>query len=261
MKEQDVNEKLASSLTAETTDLLPYLGYLLQDLWELGSDPSIMLALIKENLTTSPQTKAVDLGCGKGAVAITLAKALKLQVKGIDLLPEFIKAAKNKALEHQVTERCEFAVGDLNEVVKTERGYDIAVFGAVGDVLGEPSVMLQQLKKVIKPQGFLLLDDGYLIGEAENIRYQNYEYLTLDQWELIFKQADFKVVSMQIVNTANEKEINDRNNQSIRQRAEELSQQFPEKCELFMSYVQSQENETEDIATDVVGATWLLQAK
>lgn len=261
MKEQNVNEKLASSLTAETTELLPYLGYLLQDLWELGSDPSIMQRLIEKNITLSSQTKVIDLGCGKGAVAITLAKNLKLQVKGIDLLPEFIEAAKNKAAAHQVTERCEFSVSDLNEVVKNERGYDIAVFGAVGDVLGEPPVMLQQLKKVIKPQGFLLLDDGYLVGEAENIRYQNYEYLTLTQWEETFQQAGFKVAAMQVVDTANEKEINERNNQFIRQRAIELSQQFPEKRELFMSYVQSQENETEDIATDVVGATWLLQAK
>lgn len=261
MKEQKVNEKLASSLTAETTELLPYLGYLLQDLWELGSDPRIMQSLIEKNIPITPQTKVIDLGCGKGAVAITLAKALNIQVKGIDLLPEFIEVAKNKAMEYQVTECCKFIVGDLNEVVETERGYDIAVFGAVGDVLGEPLVMLEQLKKVIKPQGFLLLDDGYLIGEAENIRYQNYEYLTLNQWQETFLQAGFKVAAMQVVDTANEKEVNDRNNQSIRQRAEELGQQFPEKRDLFLSYVQSQENETEDIATDVVGATWLLQAK
>jgi len=32
----DVKEKLAKSLTAETTELIPYLPYLLQDLWELG---------------------------------------------------------------------------------------------------------------------------------------------------------------------------------------------------------------------------------
>ncbi|MGG5329230.1 SAM-dependent methyltransferase [Enterococcus sp. AZ163] len=261
MKEQDVDEKLASSLTAETTDLLPYLGYLLQDLWELGSVPGIMQALIEENIRTTPQTKVIDLGCGKGAVAITLAEALNLQVKGIDLLPEFVKDAKEKAAEYQVADRCEFTVGDLNEVVKNERDYDIAVFGAVGDVLGEPLVMLQQLKRVIKDQGFLLIDDGYSVGNAENIRYQNYEYLTLVQWKETFRQAGFKVVAMQVVDTDNEKEMNDRNNQSIRKRAEELSWKLPEKRKLFMSYVQSQENETEDIATDVVGATWLLQAE
>lgn len=35
----NVEEKLAKSLTAESTELIPYLPYLLQDLWELGSSP------------------------------------------------------------------------------------------------------------------------------------------------------------------------------------------------------------------------------
>lgn len=33
---QSTEEKLAASLTAETTELLPYLPYLLQDLWTYG---------------------------------------------------------------------------------------------------------------------------------------------------------------------------------------------------------------------------------
>jgi hypothetical protein len=34
-----VEEKLAKSLTAESTELIPYLPYLLQDLWELRLIP------------------------------------------------------------------------------------------------------------------------------------------------------------------------------------------------------------------------------
>ncbi|MGM0214613.1 class I SAM-dependent methyltransferase [Enterococcus sp. AZ109] len=256
-----IEEKLAGSLTAETTELLPYLPYLLQDLWELGSVPVVMQELIQDNIMTSAKTKVIDLGCGKGAVAITLAKKLGVQVKGIDLLPDFIKDAKRKAVEVQVEEWCEFVVGDVNEAVEQEHEYDIAIFGAVGDVLGEVSELLQKLKQVIKDQGFLLIDDAYLVGELANIRYQNYDYLTLDQWNEAFQQAGFKVIATQVIDTSNENERNEHNNQLIRRRAEELSQKCPEKRELFLSYVQSQENETEDIATDIVGATWLLQAK
>ena len=42
----DVEEKLAKSLTAESVELIPYLPYLLQDLWELGSSPKDMIHLI-----------------------------------------------------------------------------------------------------------------------------------------------------------------------------------------------------------------------
>ena len=63
----DVEEKLAKSLTAESVELIPYLTYLLQDLWELGSSPKDMVHLISKNIIISEKTKVLDLACGKGA--------------------------------------------------------------------------------------------------------------------------------------------------------------------------------------------------
>jgi 2-polyprenyl-3-methyl-5-hydroxy-6-metoxy-1,4-benzoquinol methylase len=82
-----VEEKLAQSLTAETTELLPYLPYLLQDLWELGSVPMDMVELISGNVGVSPRTKILDLACGKGAVSVRLAEEYGCSVKGIDIIP------------------------------------------------------------------------------------------------------------------------------------------------------------------------------
>jgi len=48
----EVEEKLAKSLTGETTELIPYLPYLLQDLWELGSDPKEIIGLIRKKRET-----------------------------------------------------------------------------------------------------------------------------------------------------------------------------------------------------------------
>ena len=45
---RETEERLAYSLSAETTELLPYLPYILQDYWELGSDPEVMALLIKK---------------------------------------------------------------------------------------------------------------------------------------------------------------------------------------------------------------------
>jgi hypothetical protein len=41
---KEIERKLALSLTAETTGLLSFLPYLLQDFWELGSSPRDMLS-------------------------------------------------------------------------------------------------------------------------------------------------------------------------------------------------------------------------
>ncbi len=132
----DVEEKLAKSLTAESVELIPYLPYLLQDLWELGSSPKDMVHLISKNIIISEKTKVLDLACGKGAVSIKLAKELGCQVKGIDIMQDFIENAKKKAREFKVETLCEFIVGDINQYVEVEKGYDIVILGAVGEVLG-----------------------------------------------------------------------------------------------------------------------------
>ena len=126
----DVEEKLAKSLTAESVELIPYLPYLLQDLWELGSSPKDMVHLISKNIIISEKTKVLDLACGKGAVSIKLAKELGCQVKGIDIMKDFIENAKKKAREFKVETLCEFIVGDINQYVEVEKGYDIGKWGS-----------------------------------------------------------------------------------------------------------------------------------
>lgn len=79
-------EKLAKSLTVDSIEIIPYLSYLLQDLWELGSSPKDMINLIFENINITENTKILDLACGKEAVSINIAKKFGYLVKGIVLI-------------------------------------------------------------------------------------------------------------------------------------------------------------------------------
>lgn len=97
-----VETKLAESLSSSSTELIPFLPYLLQDLFELGSSPMDMLNIIQTCIPHPHSLKVLDLACGKGAVSIGLAKALKCQIKGIDLMPDFIEAAMKTAIKEQV---------------------------------------------------------------------------------------------------------------------------------------------------------------
>ena len=261
MNEKNKTEqKLAGSLTAETTALIPYLPYLLQDIWELGSSPHDMTCLIKDNIAINSGTKIIDLGCGKGAVSISLCKELGVRVKGVDLLPAFIEEAGVKAKEQGVNHLCEFVVQDINETVKVEREYDIAILGAVGDVLGEPAKTLNKLKSVVRRKGYLLIDDAYLVGEQDDVRYQNYEYLTLPQWKMLFQEADLELIAdITYENTIVDDDVNDYNNRMIRKRADELTEKYPDKKDIFEGYVKSQEMECDDLDDVIVGATWLLK--
>jgi len=100
-----VEEKLAKSLTAESTELIPYLPYLFQDLWELGSSPIDILKMITKHILVSKETKVLDLACGKGAVSVNLAKELGCMVKGL-ILSRSLLLLQSKKHKNLVWENC-----------------------------------------------------------------------------------------------------------------------------------------------------------
>jgi len=259
--DKKTEEKLACSLTAETTELLPFLPYLLQDLWELGSNPRDMIRLIKKHMpipADSKNIKILDIACGKGAVAVKIAESLGVNVYGFDLLPDFIEYARQKAKELNVSPLCHFAIADANEIVNMEANYDCVIFGAAGNILGSPQETLNKLLKTVKPNGFILIDESYLPDGSggEEIKYQNYEYLTHGQWMRLFKDSGLKLVEE--AQPAEEYNF-DSDNRAIAARAKELSAKRPEKRAIFEGYVQSQLNECDDLDNNLASVTWMLQ--
>ena len=254
----EVDEKRARSLTAETVDLLPFLPYLLQDLWELGSSPRDMVALMTKHMDLSPDTNVLDLACGKGAVSVNIAKELGINVYGFDLTHEFIEYATQKAKELHVCDLCHFVCGDINKVVVSESGYDCVIFGAVGNVLGDPRETLLKLAGTIKPGGYIIIDEAYLPddGNNENIEYKNYDYLYRSQWLQLF--ADSGLTLVEELHSTEEHDF-DHDNRVIAQRANELIARHPEKRAMFEGYIQSQLNECADLENNVSAVTWILQ--
>lgn len=252
-------EELAASLTAGTTELLPFLPYLLQDLWELGSVPEEIASLLKKHNALSAGMRALDLACGKGAVSVKLAREFGIGITGIDIIPEFIEYARQKADELEVGPLCKFYVGDINAAVNEERNYDLVIYGAAGAALGKPDEVVNKLKRVIKPGGYIICDDAYLTdgGKEHGLKHE-YDYLTYGEWLALFEKAGVK-----IIDTASSlrTEENDNNTRLITARAEELMKQRPEKKHIFEGYIKSQQDECDDLESAVTGITWLLKAE
>lgn len=253
-------EKWAKSLTAESTDLLPYLPYLLQDLWGLGGDPQEIEELVRKYVTEPRSKKFLDLACGKGEISISVARIFGSQVVGIDLTEEFIQVAREKAKEYGVEDLCHFYKEDVNVAVQKENGYDGVIFSASGDILGSPKEMLRKLSSVIKSNGFIFLDESFLKEEAnQEILYQNYEYLRGSEWEALFHDLGLKKLEQ---SHAKEEEVGAIGQQQVEQitmRAKELADKHPAKKDLFESYIQSQKNECFDIENTLENVIWVLQ--
>ena len=78
--------------------------------WDTNQTPPEVLEFIEQNL---PGT-ALDLGCGTGTNAITLAKN-GWRVTGVDFVGKAIRAAQQKARQASVT--VDFRVGDVTKLV------------------------------------------------------------------------------------------------------------------------------------------------
>jgi len=258
---RETEEKLVRSLSWETTELLPFLPYLLQDFWELGSDPDVMVNMITKYVNISDKTRVLDLACGKGAVSVKVAQSLRVKVKGIDLMPEFIEYAEKKAKEFNVDELCEFLIDDVNEAIKNEKDYDCVVFGAAGvDVLSGPVEALNKLKATVKPSGIILIEEGYIPDDVkrEEIRYNADAYFPLQQWMDWFRDA-----GLELVETAAGHSEGNLDSVSglaaITARADELIKKYPDKKAIFEGYVRNQQNEYADIDGSLACVTWVLK--
>ncbi|MBW4258523.1 class I SAM-dependent methyltransferase [Methanobacterium sp. YSL] len=247
-----VETKLAESLSSTSTELIPFLPYLLQDLFELGSSPNDMLQIIQKHLPNPHRLKVLDLACGKGAVSICLAKTLNCQVKGIDLMPDFIEVAKSVAIKEQIEAYCRFEVGDINQSVRIEKDYDLVIYGAVWTVLGTPEETLNKLSKTLKAGGYVLLVDGYSLIE------HNPPYLTRDAWLSVIQKAGFRLVA-EIMSDETFEVVLDEQIQMISKRVFELCNQYPDQRNLFLDYLKNQETEVEMLTTDLKGVTLLLK--
>ncbi len=249
-----IEEKLARSLTADSTELIPYLPHLLQDLWELGAIPEDIQSLALAHIEMSTGTKVLDLACGKGAVSVTLARTFGCKVKGVDLLPEFIECARRKAKENGVERLCQFEVEDINRSLQRERGYDAVILGAVGDVLGDPAETVTGLKRTVRPLGYILIDDGYPKDDAHHQTYASRK-----DWLTAFRKAGVRVVDEKVADEGEIRRVNRRNQTAIVERANELKVAHPELADLFERYVRSQQAECDELEGEIISVTWLLQ--
>jgi 2-polyprenyl-3-methyl-5-hydroxy-6-metoxy-1,4-benzoquinol methylase len=233
---------------------VPHLPELLQDLWSMGSPPERILEILKPLNLARNKTRVLDLGCGKGAVAVTLARNLGFRVLGIDGCREFIEDGRKKAAEFGVEALCDFKVEDIRQSVKALQNYDVAIYASVGHVLGSPSERIGKLRGCVRPGGYILIDDGYLKVEADY-----YEYLPHDETVSQLKNYGDRLLK-EIVHPDEELTALDREYfRLIKRRGGLMIKRRPDLKALVRDYINNQEQECEKMERCFRSATWLLQ--
>lgn len=241
-----------------TPELIPFIPFLLQDLWELGSSPKIIIDILKSIELVQP-CRVLDLACGKGAVSCKIAQELGYQTHGIDLFKPFIEEAKIKAKEFGVADLCKFEVGDINTVVQTKKNFDVVVLAAAESLLGTIDTAIQLLRQCVKSNGYIIYD-GVFLNEGSVINKPEYSIIRSYEETIRLLTSHYDKIIMEVrIPIEETKAINDSFTVFIKKRANELLTKFPERKDMLIGYVKEQEEECKIIENDVVGCVWCIQ--
>ena len=131
------------------------LAYWLNQLpWNTGITPPEVYAFLEEN----PPGRALDLGCGTGTNALTLAK-YGWQVVGIDYVPRAIQMANKKISQEDFGNKVDFLVGDVLETGLIQGEYDLIL--DIGCFHSFSGMEIKRYKDIVSshlaPGGSLLL--------------------------------------------------------------------------------------------------------
>ncbi len=253
-----LEESVVTAMDGSEPSLFPYLPYILQDIWEIGADPDVIIKLIKNQFNSYNHLKILDLGCGKGAVSVKAVKALGCRCLGIDAVPEFIAYAREKAAAFGADHLCVFETGDIREKVKDLSGYDIIILGAVGPVFGDYYETLMTLSKCTAENGIFIIDDGYIEDSSA------YTHPLIQKRSAVFRQIDAAGMTLAeeiIIEKEDMKDSEDFIFQNLEKRCFELMEKYPEKKELFANYIRKQIEEIDVLQNKAVCSTMVIKRK
>lgn len=252
-----LEESVVTAMDGSDPEIFPYLPYILQDFWEIGASPEVIIELIRKHAKNDTGLRILDLGCGKGAVSIKVADALGCKCLGIDGIRDFIEYAQDKARAYRVEELCQFEVGDIRLRVKDLTDYDVIILGAIGHVFGDYFETLSTLSKSLKAGGLIIIDDGY---HDDNSAYIHPGTLTKNELLQQMDKAGMKLIDEVFVDDLEHYgDVHDEEFDHIVKRCHELIRQYPEKRALFEGFIDKQREEYDVMETKVICSTMVVK--
>jgi ubiquinone/menaquinone biosynthesis C-methylase UbiE len=238
--------------TQQDTAIIHFLPYILQDFWEIGTPPEIVIELIQRHCFVETERasslRVLDLGCGKGAVSVKIAATFACHCYGIDGIPEFIQAAKEKANEYGVDELCRFEVGDVRKKIEELDKFDVIILGGTGPIYDDYYTALTTFSKHLTDEGIIIIEEAYVDDSSS---FQHPALLPRKELLKQFGRAGMKLTD-ETVRNYNEFADNAKEMENIIKRCDELKVKYPERFVLFDNYAQNQAYEYDILENKVL---------
>lgn len=249
-----LGEMMAEALEIEETpELLAHLPFLLADLPTLGGPVADVLDLLREG-GLAPGARVLDLGCGRGEIALAVAREFDARVVGVDGHEGFLRVGRERAGAEGLAHRVEWIEGDLRDV-GAEEPFDAALLLSVGPVMGDYGKTMGWLGGLVRPGGLIVIEDCHLAAEAKHPQYGAREAMeaamTTHGDRIVARREDTEeMVDFNRPHTM----------EAIARRGEELARRHPELAPAIEAYLSRQRREFDFLTSGgVVLAIWLLR--
>jgi len=114
------------------------------------------IARVRQRLAELPSAAikdALELGCGIGSVAAFLSETYQMQVLGTDYDQNQIQIARKR---HPENERLTYQVEDATHLSFQDASFDLVISQNVFHHLPQWQTAVLEIKRVLRPRGFLL---------------------------------------------------------------------------------------------------------
>lgn len=253
----DVKKSIVDTMDGIDGELCEFLPYIFQDVLVIGCCPELILDLFEskkiEYTNKSDKLKILDLGCGKGTVSVRIAEKYGHEIYGIDGLNGFIQDAINYSNSLGVRELCNFKVADIRTEVDLLRNYDVAILCAV-EVFRDMYNTLKRISPCVKSGGYIIIGSVYIEDHTD---FTHPEIQLRSEVLSQLEESPVKIIDEILFD--NIKDVQDENFKFMRKRIEELKREYPDKANIFDSYILSQEEICDVYENHTKLVVWLLQ--
>lgn len=136
----------------------------------------------------------LEVGCGNGHICKHLARKYNLNVTGTDVDPEMIQFAKKNIGDMPNIRLLEM---DATKMPFEDKEFDIILSFGVMHHIGNWEKALEEISRVLKPQGFLIFGDlaySRFITRIFRPIVKNYDVYTIEDIIHFLKRNNFEII-------------------------------------------------------------------
>lgn len=252
-----LRREVARSVDAPAS-LLPVFGELFRGMPNLGSEPRRITTTL-ERAGLGRRSRILDLACGKGTLAITLARRLNCTVVGVDGCTAFIDEAVRAAGRAGIASHATFIQSDLRVFISRAKRRRVRFDAALMMGLWALPDARSALRDLVKSRGIYVIDDVFRDERLTDGRPEFVDIPTRAESFALLERDGDRVVEVDVLAPARLRALNDSLYQPLAANARRLAKQHPRLRPALATFLANQREANRLLGRELRPAVWVVR--